>query len=105
MVENKFRILYDFLSESARWKFAYDCILHTEIKRKCKNWDWNHISNHRDLCKRYEQAYKEKLEAAKPSEALLKGVADLEKALDVFNIIVLRQRAEVQVIEIKSAYC
>jgi hypothetical protein len=55
--------------------------------------------NHRDLCKRYEQAYKEKLETAKPSDELLKVVAKLEKALDVFNIIVLRQRAEAQVIQ------
>jgi hypothetical protein len=54
--------------------------------------------NHRDLCKRYEQAYKEKLEAVKPTDELLKIVAKLEKALDVFNIIVLRQRAEVKVI-------
>jgi vacuolar protein sorting-associated protein 13A/C len=99
MVVKKFQILYEFLIESARWNFAYDCILHTEVRRKRNNWDWNHIKKHRDRCKRYGHAYKEKLEAKKPSADLLKEVADLEKALDVFNIIVLRQRAEVQVIQ------
>ncbi|XP_059483152.1 intermembrane lipid transfer protein Vps13 isoform X2 [Neocloeon triangulifer] len=81
----------------AWWNFAYDCILETEIRRKRKNWDWNHIKRHRDRCRRYEKAFKEKLEAKKPSDELLKEIAELEKKIDVFNIIVLRKRAEVQV--------
>lgn len=97
--------MYEVLRKSARWNFAYDCILHTEVRRKRNNWDWNHIKKHRDRCKRYGLAYKEKLEAKKPSAELLKEVADLEKALDVFNIIVLRQRAEVQVINKNNCSC
>lgn len=42
------------------------------------------------------------MEVKKPSDVLLKELTELETALDVFNIIVLRQGAEVQVIEKKS---
>ncbi|XP_065344717.1 intermembrane lipid transfer protein Vps13 isoform X2 [Cloeon dipterum] len=84
------------------WNFAYDCILETEIRRRRKNWDWNHILRHRKRLKRYEKVYKEKLEAKKPSEELLREIRELEKEIDVFNIIVMRKRAEVQVQKTKK---
>lgn len=71
-----------------------------EVTRKRKNWDWNHISDHRNMCREYACAYQTKLQTAKNKvspdlECLLNKC---EKKLDLFNLVVIRQRIEMEVI-------
>lgn len=47
------------------WRFAYNCILEHDVKRNRRNWDWNHISAHRSLCKDYGKHYQNKLQTKK----------------------------------------
>ncbi|KAF4519296.1 hypothetical protein B566_EDAN005234 [Ephemera danica] len=89
---NKYRGYY-----SIWWHFAYQCILETEVRRRRNNFNWDRIRKHRAMCRDYEAAYKQKLEAKKPSAELLKILEDLERKLDPFNLIIMRQRAEVKV--------
>lgn len=37
------------------WKFAFNCIVETEIKRRKKNWSWQHIQYHRTQCRNYAE--------------------------------------------------
>lgn len=68
-----------------------------DIRRIHRNWDWNHIHSHRKLVKEYGILYKQKLESKKPSTITLNRIAELEKHLDVMNIIVTRQTVENEV--------
>uniref|UniRef100_A0A1B6F8B5 Vacuolar protein sorting-associated protein 13 n=1 Tax=Cuerna arida TaxID=1464854 RepID=A0A1B6F8B5_9HEMI len=79
------------------WKFAYECILHEEVRRRQRNWDWMHIHTHRKACKEYAQAYEKKLVTSKPSAELIKSVQTCEKHLDALNIVLVRQKIEVEV--------
>jgi len=80
-----------------RWKFAFKCVLEEDVRRIHKNWDWNHMHSHRKLVKEYSVLYKQKLESKKPSILTLNRISELEKHLDVMNIIVTRQRVENEV--------
>ncbi|XP_054543722.1 intermembrane lipid transfer protein VPS13C isoform X2 [Talpa occidentalis] len=80
------------------WKYAIDSVLEVHIRRYTQMWSWSNIRKHRQLLKNYKNAYKNKLTQAKVSEELQKQIQDLEKALDVFNIILARQQAQVEVI-------
>lgn len=47
------------------WQFAYDCVLEDYVQRRKRNWDWNHMSQHRTLCKHYGELYQTKLQNKK----------------------------------------
>uniref|UniRef100_A0A670ZC06 Vacuolar protein sorting 13 homolog C n=1 Tax=Pseudonaja textilis TaxID=8673 RepID=A0A670ZC06_PSETE len=79
------------------WKYAGNCILDLHIKRYAQMWSWNHIKSHRQLLKSYKNIYKLKLTQAKLSEETQKQIQDLERALDVFNIVLARQQAQTEV--------
>ncbi|KAG8144829.1 hypothetical protein E2320_013243 [Naja naja] len=80
------------------WKYAGNCILDLHIKRYTQMWSWNHIKSHRQLLKSYKNIYKLKLTQTKLSEENQKQIQDLEKALDVFNIVLARQQAQTEVV-------
>uniref|UniRef100_A0A670Z9M4 Vacuolar protein sorting 13 homolog C n=1 Tax=Pseudonaja textilis TaxID=8673 RepID=A0A670Z9M4_PSETE len=80
------------------WKYAGNCILDLHIKRYAQMWSWNHIKSHRQLLKSYKNIYKLKLTQAKLSEETQKQIQDLERALDVFNIVLARQQAQTEVV-------
>ncbi|XP_041535268.1 vacuolar protein sorting-associated protein 13C isoform X1 [Microtus oregoni] len=80
------------------WKYAIDSVLEVHIRRYTQMWSWSNIRKHRQLLKSYKIAYKNKLTQAKVSEETQKQIQDLEKSLDVFNIILVRQQAQVEVI-------
>ncbi|XP_057624264.1 intermembrane lipid transfer protein VPS13C isoform X2 [Chionomys nivalis] len=80
------------------WKYAIDSVLEVHIRRYTQMWSWSNIKKHRQLLKSYKIAYKNKLTQAKVSEEIQKQIQDLEKSLDVFNIILVRQQAQVEVI-------
>ncbi|XP_028627194.1 vacuolar protein sorting-associated protein 13C [Grammomys surdaster] len=80
------------------WKYAIDSVLEVHIRRYTQPWSWSNIKKHRQLLKSYKMAYKSKLTQTKVSEEIQKQIQDLEKSLDVFNIILVRQQAQVEVI-------
>ncbi|XP_007956453.1 vacuolar protein sorting-associated protein 13C [Orycteropus afer afer] len=80
------------------WKYAIDSVLEVHIRRYTQMWSWNNIKKHRQLLKSYKNAYKSKLTQTKVSEEVQKQIQDLEKSLDVFNIILARQQTQVEVI-------
>ncbi|XP_014254768.1 vacuolar protein sorting-associated protein 13 isoform X2 [Cimex lectularius] len=81
------------------WQFAYTCILEEEVRRRRKNWSWANMKEHRDCCKEYLAVYKEKLQAAKQDEKIISACKQLEEKLDVLNIILLRERVEMEVLK------
>ncbi|XP_006831641.1 PREDICTED: vacuolar protein sorting-associated protein 13C isoform X1 [Chrysochloris asiatica] len=80
------------------WKYAIDSVLEVHIRRYTQMWSWNNIRSHRQLLKSYKSVYKCKLTQTKVSEEIQKQIQDLEKTLDVFNIILARQQTQVEVI-------
>lgn len=79
------------------WHFAYTSILEEEIRRRRKNWDWIHIRKHRKTCNDYAKAYQTKLVTAKPPADVVQTCQQCEKELDVLNIVLIRQKIEVEV--------
>ncbi|XP_054859061.1 intermembrane lipid transfer protein VPS13C isoform X2 [Eublepharis macularius] len=88
------------LHKNARkwWKYAINSILEVHIRRYSRMWSWSNIRRHRQLLKSYKNVYKSKLTQTKISEETQKQMQDLEKMLDVFNIVLARQQAHVEVI-------
>lgn len=82
----------------SRWKFAINCVVEEEVRRRFKNWNWNVIQRHRRMCKDYQRAYRNKL-TQKPNTHILKELTQLEYALDAFNIVLLRQKVENEVVK------
>ncbi|XP_046391664.1 vacuolar protein sorting-associated protein 13 [Ischnura elegans] len=82
------------------WKFAYNCVLEEELRRRWNNWDWNHIKEHRALCHHYAEAYANMLTSPNPKTKEI--IDDCEKKLDVFNITLIRQKTELEVGRRKS---
>ncbi|KAG9352350.1 hypothetical protein JZ751_020763 [Albula glossodonta] len=80
------------------WKYGIDSILEVHIRRFNRMWSWSHIHKHRQTLKAYRQAYKAKLTQGKIKEDAEKLIQDLEKILDVFNITLARQQAQMEVI-------
>ncbi|KFP20127.1 Vacuolar protein sorting-associated protein 13C, partial [Egretta garzetta] len=88
------------LHKNARqwWKYAGNSVLEVHIKRHTRMWSWSNIKQHRQLLKSYKNVYKNKLTQSKLSEETQRQIQDLERKLDVFNIILARQQAQVETI-------
>ncbi|XP_065123827.1 intermembrane lipid transfer protein VPS13C isoform X1 [Paramisgurnus dabryanus] len=79
------------------WKYSISSIMEVHIKRFNKMWSWKNIKKHRDTLKAYKAAYKCKLTQGKVKEDTEKQIQELEKALDVFNIVLARQQTQMEV--------
>ncbi|XP_055538544.1 intermembrane lipid transfer protein Vps13 isoform X2 [Wyeomyia smithii] len=79
------------------WKFAYTCVLETEVRRRRKNWSWENMLRHRENLKRYEEAYKIQLTSKKLTPEITARCEGLERILDLHNIIIIRQKIELEV--------
>ncbi|XP_030353543.1 vacuolar protein sorting-associated protein 13C isoform X2 [Strigops habroptila] len=88
------------LHKNARewWKYAGNSVLEVHIRRHTRMWSWSNIKQHRQLLKSYKNTYKNKLTQSKLSEETQRQIQDLERKLDVFNIILARQQAQVETI-------
>lgn len=86
---------------SCRWKFAITCVLEEDIKRKSRNWDWNVLKAHRESMRQYRIVYRAKL-TEKPSDVIQRELNNLETQLDAFNIILMRQKVENEVLKVDS---
>ncbi|KAF2983033.1 hypothetical protein EK904_011694 [Melospiza melodia maxima] len=78
------------------WKYVIDGVLKVNVQPKLQMWSWEHISHHRKQVKNYKELYKTKITSKKPSEEILKLLEEFEKTLDIFNITLARQQAEVE---------
>ncbi|XP_067886095.1 vacuolar protein sorting-associated protein 13A [Heterodontus francisci] len=81
------------------WAYAINAILEENIKPAVNAWSWKHIQKHRQKVKNYRKLYKTRIKAKKPDEELINTLEELEKDLDLFNITLARQQAEVEVMK------
>lgn len=79
------------------WQFAMKAIIETEIKRRKKNWSWDHMLEHRNLCRSYAEAYRSKLTSKKVSNEIQQSVDFHEERLNLFNLLLIRNRVELEV--------
>ncbi|XP_063230011.1 intermembrane lipid transfer protein Vps13 isoform X2 [Bacillus rossius redtenbacheri] len=79
------------------WLFAIRSVLEQEIRRRHQNWDLRRIMEHRRRCKEYAAAYKTKLTARRVPGEVQAQLEDLERQLDIFNIVLARQIVESEV--------
>ncbi|XP_068165987.1 intermembrane lipid transfer protein VPS13A [Antennarius striatus] len=78
------------------WMYVITAVLEVDVKPRLQMWSWQHIRRHRQMVKRYRELYKSKITSKKPSDELLKALQEPEKTLDIFNITLARQQAEVE---------
>uniref|UniRef100_H3C456 Vacuolar protein sorting 13 homolog A n=1 Tax=Tetraodon nigroviridis TaxID=99883 RepID=H3C456_TETNG len=78
------------------WNYAITSVLEVDVKPRLHMWSWQHIRCHRQMVKFYKDLYKTKITSKKPTEELLKALQEPEKTLDIFNITLARQQAEVE---------
>ncbi|KAM4616365.1 intermembrane lipid transfer protein VPS13A [Polymixia lowei] len=78
------------------WQYVITGVLEVDVKPRLHMWSWQHIRCHRQTVKRYRELYKTKITNKKPSEELLKELEEPEKTLDIFNITLARQQAEME---------
>ncbi|XP_011874480.1 PREDICTED: vacuolar protein sorting-associated protein 13C isoform X2 [Vollenhovia emeryi] len=79
------------------WHFAYTCVLEETVRRCRRNWDWNHMKQHRDTCRAYAEAYQTKLTTKKLAKEIDERLTDCETTLDIFNLVIIRQQIEMEV--------
>uniref|UniRef100_A0AAX7V9C9 Vacuolar protein sorting 13 homolog A n=1 Tax=Astatotilapia calliptera TaxID=8154 RepID=A0AAX7V9C9_ASTCA len=79
------------------WKYVITGVLEIDVKPGLHMWSWQHIRRHRQMVKSYRELYKTKITSKKPSDEVLKDLEKPEKTLDIFNITLARQQAEVEV--------
>ncbi|CAH8503306.1 unnamed protein product [Schistosoma rodhaini] len=78
------------------WRFAYNAVLEESVRRRHLMWSWEHISKHRKISREYIAIWRKKLSGDKLSQAQLANIEAYEEFLDVFNIVLCRQQAELQ---------
>uniref|UniRef100_A0A8C5MNH3 Vacuolar protein sorting 13 homolog A n=1 Tax=Leptobrachium leishanense TaxID=445787 RepID=A0A8C5MNH3_9ANUR len=78
------------------WKYVITGILEVNVKPGLHMWAWRRIRKHRQEVKRYKELYKSKITTKKPSEDVLRTTEEYEKTLDIFNITLARQQAEME---------
>ncbi|XP_069079572.1 intermembrane lipid transfer protein VPS13C-like [Pleurodeles waltl] len=80
------------------WLYAITSILEVHVRRYSRMWSWRNIQQHRQNLKTYKSLYKNKLTLSKIPEDLQKQLQLAEKNLDVFNIVLARQQAQVEMV-------
>uniref|UniRef100_A0A8C2GG89 Vacuolar protein sorting 13 homolog A n=1 Tax=Cyprinus carpio TaxID=7962 RepID=A0A8C2GG89_CYPCA len=78
------------------WRYVITGVLEVNVKPRLHMWSWEHIRHHRQHVKKYREIYKSKITSKKPAESLLKEL-ETERTLDIFNITMARQQAEMEV--------
>uniref|UniRef100_A0AAY4CNH0 Chorein N-terminal domain-containing protein n=1 Tax=Denticeps clupeoides TaxID=299321 RepID=A0AAY4CNH0_9TELE len=82
---------------SNAWRYAITGVLEVNVKPRLRMWSWRRIREHRQHVKLYRELYKKKITNKKPSESVLKELEETERTLDIFNITLARQQAEMEV--------
>ncbi|XP_054740711.1 intermembrane lipid transfer protein Vps13 [Anastrepha obliqua] len=84
------------------WHFAINSILEEDIKKRNRAWTWQHIKEHRQLCNTYAESFKEKELSKKPPASLVETCTLLEQKLDLFNLVLIRKRVQIEVDKIRK---
>lgn len=79
------------------WHFAIDSVLEEQVRKKNRTWTWEYIKEHRELCKTYADAHKERCASKKPSATVEATCSIAEQKLDLFNLILIRKRIQLEV--------
>lgn len=61
------------------------------------NWAWENMKETRRICRLYSELYKQKLTTKKPTQQLLDDIDECEQKLNLQNLVVIRQKAELEV--------
>ncbi|XP_030388188.1 vacuolar protein sorting-associated protein 13 [Scaptodrosophila lebanonensis] len=85
------------------WKFAIDSVLEEDVKRAHRCWTWKNIKQHRERCNAYAEKYKEQELTKKPSAMLIETCTLLEKELDLFNLLLIRQRVNIEIAKLRES--
>ncbi|XP_015199108.2 intermembrane lipid transfer protein VPS13C isoform X2 [Lepisosteus oculatus] len=80
------------------WDYCITSVLEVQIRRCNQMWSWRHIKRHRQTLKVYKAVYKMKLTQSKLKDDIEKQIQDLERILDVFNITLARQQAQMELV-------
>uniref|UniRef100_A0A673ISN6 Vacuolar protein sorting 13 homolog A n=1 Tax=Sinocyclocheilus rhinocerous TaxID=307959 RepID=A0A673ISN6_9TELE len=78
------------------WRYVITGVLEVNVKPRLYMWSWQRIRHHRQHVKKYREIYKNKITSKKPAESLLKELEETERTLDIFNITMARQQAEME---------
>ncbi|KIH52943.1 hypothetical protein ANCDUO_16942, partial [Ancylostoma duodenale] len=79
------------------WHFAYKAILEEKVRRRRSNWSWPRMKAHRKLVKDYRDAWLKVMTEKSPGAAVQEIIKKGEEELDVFNVNVARQQAEMEI--------
>ncbi|RCN41930.1 hypothetical protein ANCCAN_12090 [Ancylostoma caninum] len=79
------------------WHFAYKAILEEKVRRRRNNWSWPRMKAHRKLVKEYRDAWLKVMTEKSPGAAVQEIIKKGEEELDVFNVNVARQQAEMDI--------
>ncbi|XP_017837309.1 vacuolar protein sorting-associated protein 13 isoform X2 [Drosophila busckii] len=85
------------------WKFAITAVLEHDIRRVHRTWTWSYIKEHRERCNTYAEKYKERELSKKPPASLLAACTLLETELDLFNLLLIRQRVNIEIAKLREA--
>lgn len=84
------------------WHFAFTCIIETDIRRRKKEWSWEHMLENRRLRHLYAEVYKQKLTNKKPSPEILEKCNECERKLNIQQLVVIRQKIELEIDKINK---
>ncbi|CDS40179.1 Vacuolar protein sorting associated protein 13A [Echinococcus multilocularis] len=90
-------------ASTSRWLFAYTAVLEEIVRRRSNMWSWKHIQEHRQMVREYTALWRKRLlkESLTPEqEAKLEYFED---ELNVMNLALARQHAEVQAAKSRAA--
>ncbi|CAG9865247.1 unnamed protein product [Phyllotreta striolata] len=78
------------------WRFAITSVLECDVRRRRREWDWNHIKNYREMCREYCQLYNKKLNK-KCKEYDNARIDEIEKLLHITNLVIIREQAQAEI--------
>ncbi|KAH8307603.1 hypothetical protein KR044_004766 [Drosophila immigrans] len=85
------------------WHFAITSVLEHDVRRVNRTWSWSYMKEHRERCNTYAEKYKERELNKKPPAMLLEACTMLEQELDVFNLLLIRQRVNIEIAKQREA--
>ena len=80
-----------------RWEYAQQAILEVDVRPRLRQWSWEHIKAHRERLRQYISLYSNKIKNPALSASDEKAIEELEKQLDVYNIVLARNQAQFDV--------
>ncbi|VDN06934.1 unnamed protein product [Thelazia callipaeda] len=79
------------------WLFAYNAVLEENVRRRRNNWNWERMKKHRNLVRAYREAWLKKQTERNLSSKDQIVIEEAENQLDVFNLNVARQQADMEI--------